>query len=133
MKDINPNQVAYCGLVCDLCHLAGKCSGCRTERNICGKHLSEAGCFQRECCIKRHIRGCWECGDFPCNRDMYSDENDPKVKAFARCIREDGMDRFLSYVHANQKRGVDIRLHGDYDGRTGEEVLVMLRKGFTKK
>ena len=88
-------SIAYCGLICELCHQANECDGCKSEKNNCGKHLSEAGCFQRMCCIKKNINGCWECDNFPCDKDMYSNNHDPKVKAFARCIKEDGVENFI--------------------------------------
>ena len=83
-------SIAYCGLICELCHQANECDGCKSEKNNCGKHLSDAGCFQRMCCIKKNINGCWECDNFPCDKDMYNNNHDPKIKAFARCIKEDG-------------------------------------------
>ena len=122
-------SIAYCGLICNLCHLADECEGCRSENNKCGKHLSEAGCFQRSCCIKKKIDGCWDCDEFPCDKDMYSDRHDPKVKAFARCIREDGIEQFAEFVIKNSKEGLYIRLQGDYDFKTESEVLTLLRNG----
>lgn len=35
IKDIT-NSIAYCGLVCRLCHLAYKCDVCRSKNNCCG-------------------------------------------------------------------------------------------------
>lgn len=122
-------SIAYCGLICELCHQANECDGCKSEKNNCGKHLSEAGCFQRMCCIKKNINGCWECDNFPCDKDMYSNNHDPKVKAFARCIKEDGVENFINCVLENNKRGLDIKYQGDYDFRNETEVLALLRKG----
>jgi hypothetical protein len=122
-------SIGYCGLVCKLCHLADECGGCKSNSNICAKHLSEAGCFQLDCCVEKRINGCWECDDFPCENDMYSHDSDAKVKAFARCIREDGVETFIEYILENQKSGLDIREGKDYDNRTEEEVLHLLRNG----
>ena len=68
--DINEvsESIGYCGLVCKLCHLADKCDGCKSNKNCCGKHLSEEGCYQYNCCVDKNISGCWECEDFPCDR-----------------------------------------------------------------
>jgi len=52
VKDIAQNM-GYCGLVCTLCHEADKCDGCKSDKNCCGRHLSEKGCFQFDCCVKR--------------------------------------------------------------------------------
>jgi len=122
-------SIAYCGLICELCHQANECDGCKSEKNNCGKHLSDAGCFQRICCIKKNINDCWECDNFPCDKDMYSNNHDPKIKAFARCIKEDGVENFINCVLENNKRGLDIKYQGDYDFRNETEVLALLRKG----
>lgn len=34
------DSIAYCGLVCKLCHLADTCDGCKSENNCCGRRLS---------------------------------------------------------------------------------------------
>lgn len=123
------SSIAFCGLICDLCHLSDKCEGCKSSQNSCGKHLSESGCFQRSCCRKKDIDGCWKCDTFPCNEDMYGQDQDNKIKAFARCIREDGMDTFADYILKNKKKGLDVRYRGDYDNKTEKEVLILLRRG----
>ncbi len=122
-------SIAYCGLICELCHQANECDGCKSKKNNCGKHLSEAGCFQRMCCIEKRIDGCWECDNFPCDKDMYSKSHDPKVKAFAQCIKEDGVENFINCVLKNKKRGLDIKYQGDYNFKNETEVLTLLRKG----
>jgi hypothetical protein len=122
-------SIGYCGLICKLCLHADECGGCKSTSNTCAKHISEAGCYQLDCCVKKSINGCWECEEFPCDKDMYSPVNDAKVKAFARCIKDDGAEKFIEYVLVNQKRGLDIRKDKDYDHRTEEEVLNLLRTG----
>lgn len=119
-------SIAYCGLICDLCHLAAQCPGCKSDGTTCAKHLSPEGCFQRSCCLERGFRGCWECEDFPCDRDMYAADQDPKVRAMARYIREHGAGELVAGVLANREKGLDIRMGGDYDHRTEEEVLLLL-------
>ena len=54
-----------------------------------------------------------------------------KVRAFVRCMKEDGIDHFIRYIEKNKKRG--IRYHktgivGDYDLSTEDEVLQLLRQ-----
>ena len=127
-KDII-ESIAYCGLICKLCHLSDTCGGCKLTTNSCGKYLSEEGCFQYKCCLKKGLNGCWECQEFPCNKDMYSTDHDPKIKAFARCIKEDGVDQFIQYVLENIKRGLDVSIGKDYDNKTEKEVLSLLRTG----
>lgn len=129
--DIKPiiDSIACCGLICELCHLAANCSGCRADTNSCGKHLSETGCFQRSCCMAQQIRGCWECRNFPCDADMYGRGHNPKVKAFARCIREDGPERFIRCILRNRQKGLDVRYQGDYDLEAEAEILALIRNG----
>lgn len=41
------NSIAYCGLVCKLCHLKDKCDGCKSVENCCGAHLSEQNYYKQ--------------------------------------------------------------------------------------
>ncbi len=122
------SSIAYCGLICKLCHLSDECDGCKSKNNRCSKYLSSTGCYQFKCCVEKTINGCWECAEFPCNKDMYSDTYSPKIRAFARCIREDGIEKFASYILDAIKRGLDIRKEGDLDLKIEREVLDILRK-----
>jgi len=126
------NSVAYCGLVCRLCHLADKCDGCKSATNKCGKHLSEEGCLQRNCCIEKNLDGCWQCDDFPCNKDMYSEKYDRKIVAYARCIKEEGVEQFIKYIIKNEKVGIKYGLNKDYDFKNEDQVLDLLRFGKTE-
>lgn len=120
------NGVAYCGLACALCHEETGCAGCR-QTNGCGR---EAVCLHKKCCIERGLNGCWECNDFPCNRDMHAPERDVRLKAFVRYIREHGVNRFLERLRANQAAGILYHrpgsLMGDYDGLGSEEAVIRL-------
>ena len=92
------NSIGYCGLVCKLCHVADTCDGCKTENNCCGRHLSAEGCYQYNCCVERGLDGCWECKDFSCEKDMFSDSHDIRLRAFVRCAKEEGVDKLAEYV-----------------------------------
>jgi hypothetical protein len=124
-------SISYCGLVCNLCHLADECDGCKNTANKCANHSGKwEGCYHRNCCIKQNINGCWECKDFPCNEDMYSDSHDVRIRAFARCIKEDGIDKLAEYLIENEKRGIKYGYRKDYDFKQSEEaVLELLRTG----
>jgi len=124
MKD----SIAYCGLVCDFC-MPGKCS-CKNN-NHCGKRLSKEGCYQYTCCKGKNIDGCWECDKAPCGRDMMAKEH-VKIKAFVRCMKEDGVERFCEYLKRNRDNGVVYHrdgINGDYDLDSEEKVLKLLRTG----
>ena len=122
------NAIAYCGLVCSFCCSDGKCS-CKSENN-CGKRLSPQGCYQYECCTTKGIKGCWECSDFPCDKDMLAPDK-IKTRAFIRCIKEDGMKEFIGYLEQNEEDGTVYHrsgVLGDYDLSDENEVLNLLRR-----
>ena len=120
------NSISYCGLICALCHLAAECDGCRSDSNACSKHLTASGCFQRACCTGNNLQGCWECDRFPCHEDMYSDSHDPKIKAFARYIRNHGAEEFISRILINRDKGLDVKYGGDYDNKTESEATRLI-------
>ena len=121
-------SIAYCGLICRLCFLANKCDGCRSDKNLCEKNCSDEGCLNRNCCESKGIKGCYECGElYTCTQGIFSFGNMSKIKAFSICIREDGIDSFISSVVANMKNGLSVEKGKDYDGKKIDEVLKMLR------
>ena len=121
-------SIAYCGLVCRLCFLADKCDGCKTLNNRCERNCSDPGCFQKQCCENNNRDGCWECADvYICEKGIYSNGN-TKVKAFAIAIREEGKERFISHILRNISRGRSVEKGKDFDGRSIDEVLAMLRE-----
>lgn len=122
------NSIAYCGLVCDFCCTDGTCN-CKSE-NHCGKRLSSEGCYQYNCCSSKGLRGCWECLDSPCDKDMLAVDK-IKMRAFVQCIKEDGIQKFIRYLEKNEKIGVvyhRVGVMGDYDLSTEREVLSLLRQ-----
>lgn len=123
-------SVAYCGLICSLCFLAESCDGCKSTNNQCEKDKSDRGCYQKECCQKRGFNGCWECPELSsCSKGIYTPENSPKVKAFAACIKEDGLDSFIDYVLRNNREGLSVEKGKDYDNLSFSQILKLLRKG----
>lgn len=123
-------NIGYCGLVCSLCHLKDNCKGCKSDQNSCSRRLSENGCYQYNCCVERGIEGCWECNDFCCGQDMFSESHDIRIRAFVRCAREEGVEKLAEYVLRNQENGIKYGYQQDYDGLGSEEaVLKLLRTG----
>lgn len=123
-------SIGYCGLICKLCHLAHTCSGCKSDENCCAKHLSSEGCYQYNCCTQKGLNGCWECEDFCCGKDMFSDSHDIKIRAFVRCAKEEGTNKLVEYVIRNQHKGINHGFQKDYDGLENEKaVLKLLRNG----
>ena len=124
------NSIAYCGLVCEFCHLSDTCDGCKSDNNCCGRHLSTEGCYQYNCCVERGLNGCWECEDFYCKKDMFSNPHDVRLRAFVRCAKEEGVEKLAEYVLKNQQNGIYYGHQKDYDGLGNEEaVLKLLRTG----
>lgn len=122
------DSIAYCGLICGMCQPAHICH-CKTE-NHCGKRLSKEGCFQYQCCIEKGLKGCWECELAPCGKDMLAPDK-IKLRAFIRCMKEDGLENFDKAIKNNAQQGVVYHrkgIYGDYDLETEEEVLALLRK-----
>lgn len=118
------NNIGYCGLICSLCHLAKDCGGCKSGNNSCGRYLSESGCYQYNCCRERNLNGCWECPDFNCGKDMFSDAHDVRLRAFVRFIRDEGLEKLARCIIENEKNGIRYGHQKDYDGLGTEEAVI---------
>ena len=54
-----------------------------------------------------------------------------KMRAFIQCIKEDGIQKFISYLERNEKDGIVYHrsgVMGDYDLLNEKEVLSLLRR-----
>lgn len=123
VKEIADN-IAPCGFICGLCikFINGRCKGCGTNNEVCPI---------LDCCRERAIRGCWECGDFPCCECNF---RGVRIRAFLQCAKTEGTCRLAEYLLRNMEKGVryhyDYTYLGDYDGFQNEkEVLEVLRNG----
>jgi hypothetical protein len=124
------SSIAFCGLICRLCFLAAQCDGCKTANNRCERNLSDEGCFQKSCCQQKGLDGCWQCSDLKdCTQGIYSQGEYSKIKAFALCIQQDGMDAFAADVMRNEAAGLSVEKGRDYDGKLIPVVLRLLRTG----
>jgi hypothetical protein len=127
-------SIAPCGLVCALCWEREEgcptCTGAEREQDIpCG------GCKQRRCCAEKGLSGCWECDEL-CQEGMFDPaSHGPRLRAFVRCIREDGAVQLARYLVENEAEGLfyhtdKIHFTGDYDKpETEEAILALLRFG----
>ncbi len=123
-------SVAYCGLICRLCFRADRCDGCRSAGNRCERNGSDEGCFQKACCETNGYPGCWACADLErCTEGIYRDGARSKVRAFALCIRQEGLEAFVGHVLRNRQAGLRVEKGGDYDGLPTDAVLRLLRSG----
>ena len=115
--------LAYCGLACCVCGENAACAGCKNDG--CG---DRENCVPRVCCLKKGLKGCWECADFPCDTPMLQKT---RVRAFDRYIRRYSEKALLSALGRNERAGIRYhyagRLVGDYDApQTEEAVMEML-------
>ncbi len=119
------DSIAYCGLVCGLCHLSAQCDGCKNTAKLCGR---SAVCYQRACCIQRGLEGCWVCGEFPCGKDMHAPPHDLRIRAFVAFIKAEGKETLVDCLMRNQARGIHYGHNRDYDGLASEEQVIELLK-----
>ena len=116
---MRPNEIiknmGYCGLICSLCHLAKDCSGCKSNHNTCARYLSETGCYHYNCCRERNLNGCWECVDFNCGKDMFSDTHDLRLRAFIRYIKDEGLKELAKCIIKNERNGIKYGHKKDYN------------------
>ena len=129
-KTVLISSVAYCGLICKLCHLADECDGCQATANKCSAHAErEKGCYHRSCCIRKGLRGCWECSEFPCEQHMFSGPTRGELIGFCRYIKSDGLARFIDAILANDRKGIPYGKIS-YGDKTDMEVIAMLQMSF---
>jgi hypothetical protein len=119
------NSIAYCGLVCGMCHLKAECDFCKNTASLCAR--SEV-CFQRDCCVQRGMEGCWECDEFPCGRDMHGPGHDLRIRAFVTFIKAEGADALVDCLLRNEALGIHYGKDRDYDGKGSEEEVIRLLK-----
>jgi len=61
---------------------------------------------------------------------MFSNSHDIRLRAFARCAKEEGLEKLAEYVLRNQQNGILYGHNKDYDNLGSEEaVLKLLRTG----
>ncbi|MGF6989809.1 hypothetical protein M2150_001052 [Lachnospiraceae bacterium PM6-15] len=123
------NSIAYCGLICALCHETKNCYGCKSDNNCCGRKASENDCFQYNCCTAKRIEGCWECDFAPCDYDMFSEDHDIRNRTFVKVAKAEDVDKLAEYVAHNQENGIIYGWNKDYDNLGSEQpVIDMLHK-----
>ena len=61
---------------------------------------------------------------------MFSNTHDIRLRAFVRCIKEEGATKLSEYLIRNQQNGIFYGHNKDYDNLENEEiVLKLLRTG----
>ena len=102
--------IAYCGLSCGHCFLAGWCGSCRTIYNTCSYALSspDGVCPNTACCKEKGLDGCYECSElYDCKKGFYSLEKDTNaIRAMALFIQKHGKKellRVLDVLHSKKQ------------------------------
>jgi N-acetylglutamate synthase-like GNAT family acetyltransferase len=109
------DSIAPCGLVCKLCHFADSCGSCKSETNCCGSRKSDEGCYQYNCCEEKGFDGCWQCEIAPCDKGMFSDMKDIRLRAFIIYIKQHGKDKLADRLYHNALKGIHYGHGKDYD------------------
>ncbi|MCD7740854.1 MAG: DUF3795 domain-containing protein [Ruminococcus sp.] len=129
-------SIAPCGLICELCSERSHCKGC----NFSKKDELGCCCYQRMCCDNKKISGCWECQDFPCEKDMHDvSQHGVRLVAFVRYAKIIGLHSLAECIVKNEEKGIlyqsdPVNYTGDYDGfNTEDEVIELLMKGNLKE
>jgi hypothetical protein len=52
---------------------------------------------------------------------MYSEPHDLRFRAFARFIKEEGLEKLAEYLIANDQKGIKYGYQKDYDFKKSEE------------
>ena len=123
--------VAYCGLIC------GVCSN-RCEPDCRGGGGCEPGtCYQRSCCVRKGLAGCWECDEFPCGKGFFAEAADPGTPwvtssvylglciGSVQCVRVYGIEGCVRLVLANLGDNVDYGYELRF--KTPQEFTAMIR------
>lgn len=125
MEFYDEKGLAVCGLACVLCR-EEDCPGCKAMGCSGG-----CDCDVYACAASKGLDGCYQCGDFPCERDMLKGT---RIRAFNMYARKYGKADLLERLKANFENGITYHradgLTGDYDKpEAQEDILRLLRFG----
>lgn len=103
------DEIAFCGLDCSICiHATSDREGCTG----CHQGGGDSDCYQRICCEKKGLEGCWQCEEFPCSEGFFgSKEWKGLCIGCCQVIKKVGVEK---YAHlARLRMGEKVEL-GDY-------------------
>lgn len=128
-KDV-ANNMGCCGRACKLCEQAAYCDGCHSHNPQMARSQTKDGCFQFICCRRKKLNGCWECDEFPCERDMFAGNSAMSLKTFVKCAQIEGIEQVGKFLFRNSLRGIVYRENCIYDQMNSEaEVMELLKTG----
>jgi putative nucleotidyltransferase with HDIG domain len=123
------NSIAYCGLICHLCHFTDSCDGCRSNNNCFGSRNSPEGCYQYDCCTEKGIEGCWQCDGAPCDKGMFSESHDLRLRAFIHYMKEHSKEQLAERIYHNMQKSIFYGHNRDYDNLASEEDVIKKLEG----
>lgn len=119
------NIIGSCGLGCVVCSAMKnkECEGC--------SEIKAEQCDIKKCCISKDIQGCFDCMDYPCEREMFKNE---RVCAFVEAAKDIGVKRLADCLIKNEENGIYYHpldgSKGDYDVLdTKESIKALILKG----
>ena len=111
--------VAPCGLVCGMCKNAtpekGSCPGCQNEGG-------PEECHQRDCSAEKGLPGCWECGDFPCDKGYFAESDDVwrgLCVGLVQCVQQYGLQGYVDRMSVRIGKVIE---YGDYRFMNAEQI-----------
>ena len=115
--------IARCGLACCVCCEQDDCGGCDSETCRYKDY-----CQNRKCSRERGLRGCSECPETDCRKDVLAEL---KPRAFNEFIRRYGMEKLMDCLGRNEAAGIVYHrsktdLYGDYDAPDNMEDIIQL-------
>ncbi len=118
-------KTGYCGKPCCLCTISN-CQGCKITGDI-----DHSRCENYRCAINRELPYCYQCVDFPCNKEAMCDVVNVGFSKFLQIFT---MDELLEYLERNERNGMLYHylttLKGDYHkAKTPEDVMKYILKG----
>lgn len=117
------NKIGSCGLACLVCSAReNECQGCKPDK--------AANCDIKACCLERGLEGCYDCDDYPCDKDMF---NNIRVCAFIECAKEVGEEGLADRLLENHQKGIIYHpkdgSKGAYDQLSSKEAIKRLVYG----
>lgn len=125
MQFYEEKDLAICGLACVLCK-EENCQGCKAHGKAQGSK-----CDVYNCAMLKGLDGCYQCEDFPCNKDMLQGTRN---RAFNRYAKQYGKQALLDRLKTNFENDIAYHkpdsLKGDYDLlETENDILRLVRYG----
>ncbi|MDF2589178.1 MAG: hypothetical protein K0S41_3019 [Anaerocolumna sp.] len=114
-------DLAKCGLACVLCSNE-ECPGCKMKS--CNEGCD---CTVYQCVTQKGLDGCYQCEEFPCDKDMLQGI---RIKAFNQYARHFGKQALLDRLRDNFEHGIIYHnpsgAKGDYDILSTEDEIMQL-------